>query len=143
MSVPGTIYLLHFDAPFGHARHYLGWSANLEGRLRHHERGTGATLLRHVADAGISWKLARTWAGDRHLERRLKNRGGHARICPICREGCAHPDGHQSVEMHRVRGHLRTVQVCNLCGEPVRELADLGAYEPRPTGLRQTLPRAA
>lgn len=85
-NVPGTIYLLHFDRPFGHAEHYLGWSRNLDARLRHHSNGTGATLLRHVKSAGIGWTLARTWHGDRFYERRLKNRGGHARICPICRE---------------------------------------------------------
>lgn len=82
----GTVYLLHFDEPFGHARHYLGWARNLDARLAHHKRGTGANLLRHVAAAGIHWRLARTWRGDRHLERRLKNRGGASRICPICHE---------------------------------------------------------
>jgi len=86
MSAPGTVYLLHFDEPFGHARHYSGWASNLEGRLRHHERGTGANLLRHVRNAGIGWTLARTWTGDRNLERRLKNRGGAARLCPLCQQ---------------------------------------------------------
>jgi hypothetical protein len=82
----GTVYLLHFAEPFGHARHYLGWagSGNLGARLAHHQAGSGANLLRHVAKAGISWELVRTWAGDRYLERRLKNRGGHARLCPNC-----------------------------------------------------------
>lgn len=85
MPRTGTIYLLHFDEPFGHARHYLGWAHRLDARLAHHERGTGANLLKHVRAAGISWTLARTWNGDRHLERRLKNRGGAARHCPICK----------------------------------------------------------
>jgi hypothetical protein len=82
----GTVYLLCFAEPFGHARHYLGWAGpgNLSARLSHHAAGTGANLLRHVAKAGISWELVRTWGGDRHLERRLKNRGGHARLCPAC-----------------------------------------------------------
>jgi hypothetical protein len=82
----GTCYLLHFDAPFGHARHYLGWASpgNLAGRLAHHAAGSGSNLLRHVAKAGIGWELTRTWPGDRNLERRLKNRGGHARLCPAC-----------------------------------------------------------
>lgn len=83
---PGTIYLLHFDQPFGHARHYMGWASNLEARLHHHENGTGANLLKHVRRAGITWSLARTWSGDRYEERRLKNRGGHTRKCPICRQ---------------------------------------------------------
>lgn len=82
----GTIYLLHFDAPFGHARHYVGWARNLERRLAHHERGTGANLLRHVRAAGIGWVLARTWTGDRNRERALKNQGGSSRKCPICQQ---------------------------------------------------------
>jgi hypothetical protein len=39
-----------------------------------------------IAQAGIVVQLARTWEGDRQLERRLKN--GHnapARLCPLCR----------------------------------------------------------
>jgi predicted GIY-YIG superfamily endonuclease len=82
--VQGTIYLLHFDTPFGHAAHYLGWASNLDMRLRHHSKGTGANLLRHVRNAGIGWIVSRTWSGDRYEERRLKNLGGHARKCPIC-----------------------------------------------------------
>jgi hypothetical protein len=70
---------------------HIGWAGpgNRSWRLAHHAAGTGANLLRHVAKAGISWELVRTWPGDRHLERRLKNRGGHARLCPTCRQVCA------------------------------------------------------
>lgn len=83
----GTVYLLHFAAPLGHARHYLGWAGpgNLGLRLAHHGTTTGANLMLHVAKAGIGWELSRTWPGDRHLERRLKNLGGHRRVCPVCR----------------------------------------------------------
>lgn len=80
----GTVYLLHFHTAFGHARHYMGWSGSLQQRLWHHANGTGANLMKHVQRAGITWELARTWAGDRNLERKLKNRGGHARLCPVC-----------------------------------------------------------
>jgi hypothetical protein len=85
----GTVYLLHLDAPFGHAKHYTGWASDLYGRLGHHGTSTGANLLWHVAKAGIGWQLARTWPGDRHLERRLKRGGGAARRCPICRPDLA------------------------------------------------------
>lgn len=83
-------YLLHFSRAFGHARHYLGITNNLGRRLKLHQKGAGAVLLRHVREAGIRWKLARTWdipAGlsAREFELRLKRRGGHARLCPICR----------------------------------------------------------
>lgn len=84
---PGTVYLVCFDSPFGHARHYLGWAGpgHLDQRLAHHAAGSGANLLRHVVKAGISWRLVRTWPGDRTEERRLKRRGGHTRLCPACR----------------------------------------------------------
>jgi hypothetical protein len=84
VAYPPSEYLLHFDAPFGHARHYTGWASDLYGRLAHHGGPGGANLLQHVAKAGIGWQLARTWDGDRYLERRLKRRGGATRRCPIC-----------------------------------------------------------
>lgn len=81
----GTVYLLHFEQPFGHARHYLGYAGpgNLTARLLHHQAGSGANLMRHVGKAGIGWMLARTWPGDRTTERRMKVRG-HTRRCPAC-----------------------------------------------------------
>lgn len=82
---PGTIYLLHFDRPFGHARHYLGWASDLNKRLAVHGKSDGSALMRAVAAAGIGWQLARTWPGDRHRERQLKHQGGRTRMCPICR----------------------------------------------------------
>lgn len=78
-----VIYLLHFDEPFGHARHYMGSAMDLERRLAEHEAGAGARLLYWVRKAGIGWQLARTWAGGRVRERQLKARG-HTRHCPIC-----------------------------------------------------------
>lgn len=79
-----TVYLLHFDKPYKHAQHYIGYTDNLVWRLHLHFIGRGARLLEVVHDAGIGWTLARTWEGDRHLERRLKDRHGAARFCPIC-----------------------------------------------------------
>jgi predicted GIY-YIG superfamily endonuclease len=81
----GVVYLLCFDSPFGHAQHYMGWTSNLHMRLAHHAAGTGANLLKHVAAAGISWTLTGLVYGDRNEERRLKNRGGHARKCYACK----------------------------------------------------------
>lgn len=83
-AVVGTVYLLHFDAPFRHARHYCGWTADLANRLRDHHDGRGAKLLAAVNAAGIEWQLARTWKGTRALERRLKRQGGASRRCPLC-----------------------------------------------------------
>jgi predicted GIY-YIG superfamily endonuclease len=82
----GTIYLLHFDQPYRHARHYTGWAADLDTRLTAHTAGRGARLLTVIADAGIGWTLARTWTGTRRRERALKRQGGASRRCPLC--GC-------------------------------------------------------
>ena len=81
----GTVYLLHFDQPYKHARHYVGWTArNVKRRLAEHEAGRGARLLAVVRAAGIGWQLARMWPGGRARERQIKRQGGHARKCPLC-----------------------------------------------------------
>ncbi|MEV4887877.1 hypothetical protein AB0K48_00610 [Nonomuraea sp. NPDC055795] len=80
----GTVYLLHFAQPYRHARHYLGWTTDLQARLAEHAAGRGARLLAVVRDAGITWTLARTWPGNRARERALKRQGGSARRCPLC-----------------------------------------------------------
>ncbi|MQA78733.1 MAG: endonuclease [Streptosporangiales bacterium] len=80
----GTVYLLHFDQPYRHARHYTGWTTNLGARLNEHATGHGARLLTVITEAGIGWRLARTWPGTRTRERRLKTQGGASRRCPLC-----------------------------------------------------------
>ena len=80
----GTVYLLHFDQPYKHARHYVGWARNVRRRLAEHAAGRGARLLAVVRDAGIGWQLARMWPGGRDRERQIKRQGGHARKCPLC-----------------------------------------------------------
>jgi predicted GIY-YIG superfamily endonuclease len=80
----GVVYLLHFTQPYKHPRHYIGWTRDLPTRLAQHETGTGARLLQVVTAAGIGWRLARIWPGDRHRERALKRQGGASRSCPLC-----------------------------------------------------------
>jgi hypothetical protein len=60
------------------------WASDLKARLAEHEQGRGARLLQVITAAGITWKLARTWPGDRKRERELKNMGGASRRCPEC-----------------------------------------------------------
>ncbi len=79
-----TVYLLHFDEPLHHARHYLGTTKNLPFRLQQHRRGEGSPLVKAVLDAGICVHLANTWEGGHALERQLKNRHNSPKICPIC-----------------------------------------------------------
>ncbi|MFI6959668.1 hypothetical protein ACIBJI_40155 [Nocardia sp. NPDC050408] len=84
-SPQGTVYLLHFDQPYKHARHYTGWTSDLHARLAEHAAGRGARLMSVIKEAGIGFSLARTWDGDRKRERQLKRTGGAARRCPLCR----------------------------------------------------------
>ncbi|WP_330183831.1 hypothetical protein OHB26_09500 [Nocardia sp. NBC_01503] len=83
-NVPGTVYLLHFDQPYRHARHYTGWTSDLESRLADHRDGRGARLMSVIREAGIGFSLARTWDGTRGRERQLKREGGASRRCPMC-----------------------------------------------------------
>ena len=84
-SLTGVVYLVHFTEPYRHARHYTGWTTDLESRLAEHQAGRGARLLQVITQAGIGWTLARTWQGTRERERQLKRQGGASRRCPICR----------------------------------------------------------
>lgn len=82
------VYLIHFDTPYRHARHYMGFTneAGLDKRLEAHASGRGARLMEVIVGAGITWRLARTWENaTRGDERRMKGRGLKLR-CPICRE---------------------------------------------------------
>lgn len=81
----GTVYLLHFDVNLAHARHYIGWAKDLDARLRHHGTSNGSRLMAAVSGAGIGFRVVRTWPGDRHLERKLKQRKDAASLCPQCR----------------------------------------------------------
>jgi predicted GIY-YIG superfamily endonuclease len=83
----GTVYLLHFDQRYEHAGHYTGWAEDLDHRLAEHLGGRAARLLQVITQAGIGFRLARTWPGvTRARERQLKNQGGASRYCPICQE---------------------------------------------------------
>lgn len=84
-----AVYLIHFEKPFKHAKHYIGFSSskrNVQLRLDHHRHGRGSRLLRAVAEAGISFDVVRIWEeGDRTFERKLKRRKEAPKLCPICR----------------------------------------------------------
>jgi hypothetical protein len=80
----GVVYLICFDRPFSHAKHYMGWTQNLGVRLLLHRAGRGARLMDAVTQAGIDWKVVAIYYGDRNEERRMKNHG-HGRRCPVCR----------------------------------------------------------
>lgn len=80
----GVVYLIHFNRAYKHARHYMGYSEDLDKRITDHLAGMGARLMEVVTQAGIEWKVSRTWRGGRGLERQLKNHHNAPRLCPIC-----------------------------------------------------------
>lgn len=79
-----TVYIIHFERPFWHAQHYIGYTSNLPHRLEQHRQGTGAKLLKAITQRGISWEVVRTWRGGPALERALKNRKKSRELCPVC-----------------------------------------------------------
>lgn len=84
----GIVYLVHFSRPYHHARHYLGWTQNLDERLVAHSLGRGAKLLAAVSLAGINFEVVRIWEDKtRHFERKLKKQKNGPRFCPVCKEG--------------------------------------------------------
>jgi CelD/BcsL family acetyltransferase involved in cellulose biosynthesis len=80
------IYILHFDAPYHHARHYVGYCADgtLDQRLQRHRAGQGSRLMLAIELAGIGFTVALTHPGDRHFERTLKRAKNTPRFCPLC-----------------------------------------------------------
>jgi hypothetical protein len=88
-----SLYLLHFDPPYRHAGHYLGFTPDLQvdRRAREHMDGVehkASPLVLAALNAGSTIVISRRWEGpqyDRKAERAKKTRG-HARLCPLCRQ---------------------------------------------------------
>jgi len=60
---------------------------DLDHRVAEHLAGRGARLIEVITQAGIGFRLARTWPGvTRARERQLKRQGGASRHCPICQD---------------------------------------------------------
>lgn len=86
------VYLIHFDRAIGKgtrgkAQHYIGYTeeGTLMERMQTHASGHGAKIMAAVSLVyKIGWRVVRTWDGDRHLERSLKNKKAAHRLCPIC-----------------------------------------------------------
>ena len=78
----GVIYMLHFDQPYKHAKHYVGWTDDLLDRLDTHARGHGARLVAVIWHAGIGFTLVRICEGTRRPERAIKNAGGAGPVLP-------------------------------------------------------------
>jgi predicted GIY-YIG superfamily endonuclease len=86
-----VVYLIHFDTPYKHARHYIGYTANLAARMAVHRSGHGARLLNACNQSGIAYDVVRTWSIRSRfcnrataLEHKLKRRKDSAALCPVC-----------------------------------------------------------
>lgn len=81
----GSVYLVHLDSPLGHNRHYMGFSTNVEQRIKRHQQGRGSKLLRAAKNHGIGFRVVRVWENvTPAFERKLKNRKESPTFCPIC-----------------------------------------------------------
>jgi len=90
MNNDGQVYLLHFDSPISPnhtTQHYVGWAKELGSRIQAHRCGRGARLTEVALERGIGFTVVRVWRGDRHLERRIKNRKDAPTLCPACNPG--------------------------------------------------------
>jgi len=53
-----AVYLIHFEQPYKHAKHYLGATTlGVAARLAKHETEQGARLLQVVRAAGIGYDV--------------------------------------------------------------------------------------
>ncbi len=92
VGVVGTVYLIHLDQPYQHARHYLGWTegTDISRRIGEHLSARGSPLLAAATAAGISWQVVRTWPGKtREFERRLHRQRSDPKLCPQCNPNAA------------------------------------------------------
>jgi predicted GIY-YIG superfamily endonuclease len=85
----GYVYILHFDKPYKHAAHYIGYAIkDWEARIDEHRRGISRVRIMEVIKAaGIGFEVAKVFKRvPKTFERKLKNRHGASKICPICKK---------------------------------------------------------
>jgi len=80
------VYLIHFDKPYKHAQHYIGFTNNLDARVDRHKKKNGSKLLKAVENAGIGFKVVKTWEGGQKFRTAIKKQKNASRFCPICRQ---------------------------------------------------------
>ena len=80
------VYLLHFQQPISHARHYLGVTNDLTARMLTHAGGNGAAITKELHRLGIGFTLVRAWdaPSGRVDEKLFKKQKNGPRFCPLC-----------------------------------------------------------
>jgi len=85
-----AVYVLHFDPPFQHAAHYIGFTEHedVATRLVEHLNGRGSPLVKAAVAVGSHVEIAHVFVnGTRTFERRIKNRADVGRWCRCCGKG--------------------------------------------------------
>lgn len=102
----GTVYLLCFDRPSrSGARHYLGWSSNLDKRIEAHRIGRGSRLTKAIRNEGIGFRVSRTWLNaTRADEMQFKRRHQLPRLCPYCRPQALQKHAERERRVRSARG---------------------------------------
>lgn len=83
-----SVYLLHIDPPYKHARHYIGWSKAYRPneRINQHLLDTAKAnpLIKAAIAAGCLVSVAHIWhqRANRKFERQLKNLERHTEVLP-------------------------------------------------------------
>lgn len=83
---PGLLYIAHIEPGYRHARHYIGWTADPEGRWGTHLHGHGSPLIRAAVNGLCVVTFYILGEGTREDERRLHKAHNGRRICPACKE---------------------------------------------------------
>lgn len=82
-----TVYVLHFEPPYRHAAHYIGYTPDETAarRFGEHLRGVGSPLVKAALKAGSRVVLAHEYpAAGRDFERSLKARRDTKLWCGCC-----------------------------------------------------------
>jgi|ERR1043166_1145738 predicted GIY-YIG superfamily endonuclease len=86
-----SVYVIHFDPPHKHAKHYTGIVLNVQERFTEHSNGTGGKLTKVAVENGTKLLLHTIKSGlsfyDAHaLEIKLKKRHKASGYCPTCQK---------------------------------------------------------
>ena len=84
-----TVYVLHFDPPYLHAGHYIGYTPDetADRRVREHKEclAAGSPLVKAAVKAGCEVTLAHEFPlAGRDFEAWLKSRRDTSRWCSCC-----------------------------------------------------------